>query len=790
MCELSTIPGLADLRKQTIGDERIRVAVLDGPVDLGHPVFANAEVRQEAPFGPEEGVDTASAEHGTAVASVIFGGQTSAVPGVAPRCRGLTIPVFAARGQTTSQLELARAIEMAIEAGVQLINISGGQLTESGAADDVLAKAVRYCRDRGVLVLAAAGNDGCFCMHVPAALPSVIAVGAMDDTGQPMYMSNWGPAYQGHGLLAPGENVRCAVAGGGANRKSGTSLATPIVTGVAALLLSLQLRSGREPDPLMVGKALLESADPCDLDDPVACLRFLSGKLNIERAVSAMSTNETNETAVSTSAATGIDPLEDSAQSCACSGHVDGGCSCAEVPADVQQTPEDAAANAQQIPETDVPVPSASLSPSMAPAPEVVTSAENSYASLVYAIGTLGFDFGTEARRDSFKQQMKPKLVSGAGPFSFSDRKIEEATIRKVQISTSDGRHTITGGDIEYAFVIEDKQWKGISGGRITYGVYRSGELIPDDKNPGQRMLTGGYIDEATVSDTTYSVQIAANPYDPEQMLEHLVKRPDEAKALIWTLNLELTPIYSYEPRGPYAAAVYDEFVLVLAGQLVADGHNVEKIAGILDLNPRFAERVPRKPGGEAIVARIERAAVAGRLSGRTVKLFSGQAVPVVDAEQPRGVLAWNVSKLIEEATTAALRAQTERPKASQVPTESEEEQQQKIEDMLREFLNRIYFDLRNLGTTSQDRALNAGATNAFQMITPLASAVAEGKMLDSVGVEKSPYGRVDSDSWDVKLRFFDPENNKKAKRVARLTVDVGDLLPVTVGVPRTWQES
>ncbi|MGW1680261.1 S8 family serine peptidase [Saccharopolyspora sp. NPDC002376] len=120
MCGLSAIPGLADLRKQTIGDERIQVAVLDGPVDLSHPAFADTEIRQEAPFGSEDGAGSASEAHGTAVASVIFGGQHSAVPGIAPRCRGLTVPVFSAGQRTTSQLELARAVELAVEAGAQL----------------------------------------------------------------------------------------------------------------------------------------------------------------------------------------------------------------------------------------------------------------------------------------------------------------------------------------------------------------------------------------------------------------------------------------------------------------------------------------------------------------------------------------------------------------------------------------------------------------------------------------------------------------------------------------------
>ena len=94
---------------------------------------------------------------------------------------------------------------------------------------------------------------------------------------------------------------------------------------------------------------------------------------------------------------------------------------------------------------------------------------------------------------------------------------------------------------------------------------------------------------------------------------------------------------------------------------------------------------------------------------------------------------------------------------------------------------------MRNLGTTSQDRALNFAATNAFQAASTFAQAVAEGMELDSITVEKSPFCRPDSDGWDVKLKFFDPENSRRAKRVYRFTIDVSDLIPVTLGDVRSW---
>ncbi len=144
------------------GDERITIAVLDGPVDLAHPCFAGARIEKLETLAAGSGGGRALA-HGTHVASVIFGQPGSAVRGIAPACRGLIAPIFSDSGSglTCSQLDLARAILLAVEHGAHIINISGGQLTPSGLAEPMLAQAVETCLRRNVLIVAAAGNDGC-----------------------------------------------------------------------------------------------------------------------------------------------------------------------------------------------------------------------------------------------------------------------------------------------------------------------------------------------------------------------------------------------------------------------------------------------------------------------------------------------------------------------------------------------------------------------------------------------------------------------------------------------------
>jgi cyanobactin maturation PatA/PatG family protease len=282
---LSVLPDLQLLWNDSRGDPEIVIAVLDGPVDTSHPCFQGANLtRLETlvPGTPGGGPMTA---HGTHIASLIFGQPGGPIAGIAPRCRGLIAPVFRDdQGTRLSQLDLARAIEQAVQAGAHVINVSGGELAPEGQADSMLARAVRLSADNRVLVVAAAGNDGCECLHVPAALASVLAVGAMGADGKPLESSNWGEAYRSKGVLAPGQDIVGAVPGGGTAQFSGSSFATPIVSGVAALLLSADRQNGSEVDPLAVGEIILKSAQPCRPGDSAECDRYLAGTLNIPGA--------------------------------------------------------------------------------------------------------------------------------------------------------------------------------------------------------------------------------------------------------------------------------------------------------------------------------------------------------------------------------------------------------------------------------------------------------------------------------------------------------------------------
>jgi cyanobactin maturation PatA/PatG family protease len=510
---------------------------------------------------------------------------------------------------------------------------------------------------RQAVIIAATGNDRCACLHLPAALPSVLAVGAMDDDGYPLEFSNWGADYKRQGILAPGFDVLGAVPGGGTTRLTGSSFATPIVTGVAALLLSVQLEEGGTPSPHEISEALLAGARPCKLrtgQDPGRCL---AGQLDITGALHQLRLLTKRHPM---SREPKVEEVEAVSTSCACQETVPG-----ELPdgpeADMAPASPAPASIKQPASPVDEMLPGTRAAVGAGRYSGVVYSGSSEGmgpsqgTGLIYALGTLGYDFGTEARRDTFKQLMP---------------------------------------------------------------LAKFGEAL-----------------------------VPANPYDTRQMVDYLAANPSESKALIWTLNLELTPIYAVEPVGPFGHAVYDVLRELMTGEIEA----VEAEA--------YTERV----------------SMPGLLSGRTARLFSGQIVPVIEVGNVRGLYGWRTSALVKAAIGAI---------------GAENVAEARVRRTLEGFLNRVYYDLRNLGATSSDRALNFAATNAFQAVTTLTRAIGEGMELDTIAVERSPICRLDSDCWDVKLKFFDPENDRRAKRVFRFTIDVSDTIPVTLGEVRSWTQA
>ena len=144
---MNLLPGIRELWAETLGDPTVCIAVLDGPVDLSHPSLIGANLTQGETMVPGTADLGPACRHGTHIASVIFGRHYGPVAGLAPRCRGVLLPIFRSVGeqsfQPCSQLDLARAITQAVQQGAHVINISGGQFSPSGTAHPLLADVVR-----------------------------------------------------------------------------------------------------------------------------------------------------------------------------------------------------------------------------------------------------------------------------------------------------------------------------------------------------------------------------------------------------------------------------------------------------------------------------------------------------------------------------------------------------------------------------------------------------------------------------------------------------------------------
>ncbi len=236
------------------GGDGVTVAILDTGVDVDHEAFAGADIEAIDFVGAGTGPDG----HGTGVASLIVGQRSGAVPGVAPAA---TVRAYNVSHDGTGAFgvgSVADAIIQAVDDGADVINVSWsvqcGRVgpTHYGCPPDALAPAVAYAESQGVVVVAAAGNDGDgadWCDgaggvidrtnadHWPAKYDTVIAVGGTSRNGDQWVCS---PDKGYVDVLAPSQGLLIADPdeSDGYFVSSGTSLAAPLVTGFVATILA------------------------------------------------------------------------------------------------------------------------------------------------------------------------------------------------------------------------------------------------------------------------------------------------------------------------------------------------------------------------------------------------------------------------------------------------------------------------------------------------------------------------------------------------------------------------
>lgn len=230
VCLLFLLAGCAS-QSMPGGDDAITVALLDTGISTA--VIPQGNVLPGWNYINEDTDTQDRMDHGTAVASVILGCDCAGVKALAPEAYLVPMVIVdKAEGETRSVTPevLAQAIrDSADKYGARIINVS------LGIKEDVpaLREAVAYVLKKGVLVIAAAGNDGNGDMYYPAAYEDVLAVGSHDKR---MTISSFTQRNGMVDLLAPGEDILLASRHGRPYGIRGTSFAAAHVTAAAAAL--------------------------------------------------------------------------------------------------------------------------------------------------------------------------------------------------------------------------------------------------------------------------------------------------------------------------------------------------------------------------------------------------------------------------------------------------------------------------------------------------------------------------------------------------------------------------
>ncbi|TWT27798.1 S8 family serine peptidase [Planomicrobium sp. CPCC 101110] len=222
--------GSARAWDKTFGSPDVVVAVIDDGADLRHPDLAGKFV---SPYDivKETGTVIPAGIHGTHVAGIIGSSidNEKMGAGVAPKTGIMPINVFSGEYAYTS--DVIEGIDYAMKNGADIINLSLGGEEPSEA----LETAVQRANAIGVVLLAAAGNDGENTPNYPAAYPEVISVGSTTSADALSDFSNFGSTID---IVAPGSSIQSTLPGDSFGSMSGTSMATPVVAGVAALIMA------------------------------------------------------------------------------------------------------------------------------------------------------------------------------------------------------------------------------------------------------------------------------------------------------------------------------------------------------------------------------------------------------------------------------------------------------------------------------------------------------------------------------------------------------------------------
>lgn len=237
---------LTNLMEATPGKPEIVIGLIDGPVAIDHPDLPTDRIRKVPGKLPSvcSLKNSVACTHGTFVAGILSAKRGSYAPGISPECTLFVCTIFAEALSDNDIMpsatpeELSEAIFTTIDAGARLINLSAALIHPSAEGETGLKESLDYAMRQGVVVVAAAGNQGTIGGTIITSHPWVIPVVACNHQGLPLDYSNLGASIGTYGLSAPGENITSLGTDDKPLTFSGTSAAAPFVTGAIALLWS------------------------------------------------------------------------------------------------------------------------------------------------------------------------------------------------------------------------------------------------------------------------------------------------------------------------------------------------------------------------------------------------------------------------------------------------------------------------------------------------------------------------------------------------------------------------
>lgn len=250
----------------TNGSPEITIGIVDNYMDLSHPELAGDRCihpysvpKRSDDVAPDSNADVKTFEHGTAVTAVAAGNANNeGTTGIAPNCKFIPVSL----GENLNTATQAEGILYCIYNGADVINVSIGRQFPEGIGNFPIDEQIRYAREvdleqerfwdfvfeiaekRNVTIVWAAGNSSCYAAMDPSKRNSgTIRVSATGVDNKKAWFSNYGNFADRNikdcDISAPGKNIWNAIPNNSYQMNEGTSFSAPIITGVVALLKSV-----------------------------------------------------------------------------------------------------------------------------------------------------------------------------------------------------------------------------------------------------------------------------------------------------------------------------------------------------------------------------------------------------------------------------------------------------------------------------------------------------------------------------------------------------------------------